>query len=95
MKNNVLDIIADYAVNEGMNGILLKDGEYIEIQQKIDERIIEFDSLGLTKEQRLAADRLVSAHMEYGAYYGKMAYKKVFWDCVCLLQELGLIKAAS
>ncbi len=94
MESNIFDVITDYSVNEGMDGILRKNEEYIKMQQKMDKQIERFDSLNLTKEQRLVVDRLVSSHIESGALYGKMTYRKGFRDCASLLQAMGLIKAS-
>ncbi len=94
MGDNIFDIITDYSVNEGINKILLEDEEHAEIQKEIDEHIEKCEKLGLTKEQRLAVDRLVSAHTASGACCGRMAYRKGFHDCVTLLREMGLIRAA-
>ncbi len=94
MGDNIFDIITNYSVNEGINKILLGDEEYIKIQKEIDELIKQYKQLGLTKEQYLAVDRLVSAHTASGACYGRMTYRKGFHDCVTLLREMGLIKAA-
>ena len=70
MEDNIFDIITNYSVNEGINKILLGDEEYIKIQKEIDEQIKQYKQLGLTKEQYLAVDRLVSAHTASGACYG-------------------------
>lgn len=94
MGDNIFDIITNYSVNEGIDKILLEDDEYIGIQKEIDERIEQYKQLGLTKEQRLAVDRLVSAHTASGACYGRITYRKGFHDCVSLLREMGLIRAA-
>lgn len=91
MENSIFDIIMNYFVNEGMNKILLEDGEYIGLQKEIDEQTEEYEKLGLTKVQRLAVDRLVSAYTASGACYGRVTYRKGFHDCVSLLQEMRLI----
>ena len=62
MGDNIFDIITNYSVNEGINKILLEDEEYRKIQKEIDEKIKRYKQLGLTKEQRLEVDRLISAH---------------------------------
>ena len=94
MGDNIFDIITNYSVNEGNNKILLGDEEYRKIQKEIDEQIKQYKQLGLTKEQCLAVDRLVSAYTASGACYGRVAYRQGFHDCVSLLQEMRLIKAA-
>ena len=92
--SSILDIISGYSVNEGMNDFLLADEGYLGIQKEMAEQIEQFKLLGLTKDQRLVVDRLITSHTESGAYYGRMTYKRGFQDCVALLQEIGLIKAA-
>lgn len=93
-KKNILDIITDYSVNEGLNGTLLEDEEYISIQEEIDRETEQIHSQNLTKEQCLMIDRLVSAYTENGALYGRVTYKKGFRDCIALLREMDLIKAS-
>lgn len=94
MGDNIFDIITNYSVNEGINKSLLEDEEYRKIQKEIDEKIKRYKQLGLTKEQRLEVDRLISAHTASGACYGRITYRKGFHDCVSLLQEMGLIRVA-
>lgn len=94
MKKTIFDVMAGYSVNEGMDNLLLQNEEYIKIQDKIEEQIMQFDQLNLTKEQRLVVDRLISAYTECGAVYGKLAYRQGFRDCAELLLEMGLLKAA-
>lgn len=94
MEKNIFDRIADHSINEGMDSILLQNEEYMEVQNKIDEQMMQFDKLNLTKEQCLVVDRLISAQTESGSIYGKMAYKQGFQDCVALLLEMKLLKAA-
>ena len=93
MEKDIFDIITEYAVNEGMNSILLQDDEYIKIQKEIDGKTAQFDKLDLTKEQRLIVDELISAYNDSGAFYGAMTYKKGFRDCASLLLELNLLRA--
>lgn len=94
MEKNIFDIIAEYAINEGLDNVLLENAEYIEIQNKIEEHRKQFDKLNLTKEQCLIVDRLLSIYMESGAVYGKMAYRQGFRDCTVLLFEMGLLRVA-
>lgn len=94
MKKNIFDIMTEYAINEGMDNVLLQNEEYIKIQNKIEEQRVQFDKLKLSKEQCLIVDRLLSTYMESGAVYGKMAYRQGFQDCAALLLEMKLIKAA-
>ena len=92
MGKDIFEVITEYAVNEGMDGIILQDSEYQKIQREMDELIEKFHELNLSREQNLLVDRLVSSHTESGCCYGRIAYKCGMRDCVSLLLEMGLIK---
>ncbi|MBD5502618.1 MAG: hypothetical protein HDR09_02365 [Lachnospiraceae bacterium] len=94
MSDKIFDIITDHSVNEGMNDILFENEKYMGIQKEIDDQTEQFENLGLTKEQRLVADRLISSYTASGACYGRLTYRKGFQDCISLLQEMCLIGAA-
>ena len=94
IEKGIFDVMAGYSINERMDGLLLQNEEYIKMQNKIEEQIMLFDKLNLTKEQCLVVDRLISAHTESGVIYGKMAYKQGFQDCAALLLEMRLLKTA-
>lgn len=94
MSKKVSEIITDHSVNEEMNAILFQNKEYMEIQEEIDKQLEQFKEMDLTKEQRLIVDELLSSYTASGACYGRLTYQKGFQDCVSLLQEIGLIKAA-
>lgn len=92
MDKNIFDVITDYAVNESVNIVLLQNGEYKQIQAKIDSLTDELDRCILPKELRVLIDRLVSSYIENGALYGRMTYQQGMRDCATLLGEMGLIK---
>lgn len=94
MEKGIFDVMAGCSINERMDGLLLQNEEYIKMQNKIEEQIMLFDKLNLTKEQCLVVDRLISAHTESGVIYGKTAYKQGFQDCAALLLEMRLLKTA-
>lgn len=94
MEKNIFDVITEYSVNEGMDDALLQNEKYIEIQNRISEQTEQFDKLNLTKEQRFIIDRLISFHVECGAFYGQMTYRKGFRDCALLLLEMNLLKVS-
>lgn len=79
------------ATNERLDNILNKDKGFLEVQEKAARAIKLFEELELTEEQQLIVDRMVSAHNESGAYYGRMAYKQGVYDCVELLKEMGIL----
>lgn len=95
MGDNILDIITDYSVNEGMNNILFGNEEYIGIQKEIDGQTEQLENLRLTTEQHLAVDRLISSYTASGACYGRLTYRKGFQDCISLLKEMRLIGAVK
>lgn len=94
MRKKVFDVIAGYSVNEGMDNSLLQNEEYIRIQNKIYEQAEQLSQLNLSESQHLAVERLISCHIESGAFYGAMTYKQGFRDCVELLQEVNLLKVS-
>lgn len=93
-EKSPFDVITGYSVNEGLREVLRQNEEYIAVQKKIDEQTALLERQDFTKEQRLMIDRLVCAHTENGALYGRMTYQKGFRDCGSLLWEMGLIRAA-
>lgn len=93
-EKNIFDIIRDHSINDGLDEIMLQNEEYIQIQKKISKQADQLDRQDFTKEQHLLIDRLVSAHTESGAFYGKMTYKQGFRDCASLLWEMNLIRAS-
>lgn len=92
MDKNIFDVITEYAVNEAVNGVLLQNDEYKQIQAKIDSLTDELDRYILTKEQKELIDRLISSYNENSALYGRMTYRQGMRDCASLLVEMGLIK---
>lgn len=93
-EKSLFDVITGYSVNEGLGETLRQNEEYIKIQKKIDEQADQIDKQDFTKEQRLMIDRLVCAHTESGAFYGRMTFRKGFQECICLLRELEMLKAS-
>lgn len=92
MDKNIFDVITEYAVNEAVNGVLLQNDEYKQIQAKIDSLTDELDRYILPKELRVLIDRLISFYNENSALYGRMTYQQGMRDCASLLVEIGLIK---
>ena len=93
-EKNLFDVITGYSVNEGLDEALQQNEEYIKIQKKIEEREEQLDRQNFSKEQRQMIDKLVCAHVESGAFYGRMAFKKGFKECIYLLRELEMLKAS-
>lgn len=93
-EKSIFDVIAGYSVNEGLDKVLRQNTDYVKIQKNIDEQAEQLDSQNFTREQRLLIDRLVCAHTESGAFYGRITYKQGFLDCISLLREMELLKAS-
>lgn len=91
MDKNIFDVITEYAVNEAVNGVLLQNDEYKQIQAKIDSLTDELDRYILPKELRALIDRLISSYNENSALYGRMTYQQGMRDCAALLVKMGLI----
>ena len=88
MEESFLDVIADSALNERFDGIILQDEKYMQLQEKIDSISGECDALTLTDEQKLIINRFVAAHTEIGTYYANAAYRQGFKDCANLFKEV-------
>lgn len=92
MEKSIFEILTENATNERLSEMLLWDAEYQRTQRKFDELLEELEATGLSKEQRLAVDRLISAQNEIGSRYGRLTYCQGFRDCASLLVEIGLVK---
>lgn len=88
---SLFDEFVGMATNVRLDNILNKDKGFLEVQEKTSRAIKSFEELELTEQQQLIVDRMVSAHNEAGAYYGRMAYKQGVFDCVELLKEMGVL----
>lgn len=88
---SLLDEFVGMATNVRLDNILNKDKGFLEVQEKASRAIKLYEELELTEQQQLIVDRMVSAHNEAGAYYGRMAYKQGVFDCVELLKEMGVL----
>lgn len=95
MDKVIFDVITEYAVNEAVNGVLLQNDEYKQIQAKIDSLTDELDRYILPKELRVLIDRLISSYIENGALYGRMTYRQGIRDCASLLVEMGMIRYSA
>ena len=49
IEKGIFDVMAGCSINERMDGLLLQNEEYIKMQNKIEEQIMLFDKLNLTK----------------------------------------------
>ena len=95
MRKSIFEVITEYGMDEGVNDMLMKNEEYGKIKEKEERLAREVDGFGLTEEQRLTLDRLISSCNESGALYGKMTYQQGVRDCAALLLEIGMINGVG
>lgn len=93
-KKSITDIITECLIDKNLDSVLLKDAEYIKMQNRINEKAVLVDGLKLDREEKLMIDRLICAYTESSAYYGKIAYKQGFMDCMAFMREVDLMKAS-
>lgn len=91
MEKDIFKIFMENRIDEKLDRILLHDKEYRKIQGRIKDSMEEFNGLGLSGEQWLVVDKLLSLHTESGCCYGRTAYQQGVRDCAALLCEM-LIK---
>lgn len=91
-EKSVLDIIAEYAVNERLDALMFRDPAFQRMEKKIGKAMEAFDRLGLSRKERRIVDRLLSANTESAAYYSTAAYRQGVRDCVSLLKETGVVR---
>lgn len=92
MDSNIFEILTEHALNERLDEIVLRDVQYRESQDEINRSLEQFRELGLSGEQQLIIDQLISAHTKSGSCYGRAAYQQGIRDCAALLCEMGLLK---
>lgn len=90
-EKSVLDIIAEYAVNERLDAILSRDPAFQRLEREIGKEMDAYSRLGLSKKERRTVERLISAHAADAAYYSGAAYRQGLKDCASLLRETGII----
>lgn len=91
-EKSILDIIAEHGANERLDAILFRDPEFQRLERKIGKEMEAFSRLSLSKKERRAVDRLLSAHAEDATYYSGAAYLQGFKDCASLLKETGIVQ---
>ncbi len=74
-------------------GIVSGEKEYKKKDREMEELSKQIREYDLTKEQRQAVDRLLSAGNACCARYGELAYQQGAKDVAAVLRELDLIKA--
>lgn len=88
---SLLNELVEMFTNERLDSILLKDDEFLKLEDEMKDTIVKFDELNLDDKQKLVVDRMVSAYNASSAYYIKMSYKQAIYDCVQLLKEMKIL----
>lgn len=88
---SLLDELVEMFTNERLDSILLKDDEFLKLEDKIKETIVRFDELNLDNEQKLVVDRMLSAYNASSACCVRIAYTQAIYDCVQLLKEMKIL----
>lgn len=63
--------------------------DYQEVSKKEDKLLNKLDKKKLSRKQRLAVDRVLSAANNSGSEYGRLAYRQGFQDAIKLIAELS------
>lgn len=92
MGKSVFRIAADNFINERLESILMQDGRFTKLQERIWEQTKKLEMSNMNRQQKLAMDRLVSLHIKNTDFYALKSYEYGFRDCISVLQELNLIK---
>lgn len=93
MEENILTVVSKLMTGERFDRIVSGEKEYREKDKEMEELSKQIREYDLTKEQRQAVDRLLSAGNACCARYGELAYEQGAKDVVAILRELDLIKA--
>jgi len=93
MEDKILKAISKKMTEERLEKIVSSEKEYRKKSKEIENLSGQLEGYGLTKEQRLIIDRLLSASNECNARYSELAYIQGMKDTVSMLKELDLIKA--
>lgn len=88
-RDGLLDDFFLNRINHALETTAAIDKSYQEAAKKEDELFNKLNKRKLSRKQKLAVDRVISAANDCGAEYGKMAYRQGFQDAIKLLEELS------
>lgn len=91
-ENNIFDVLTIHATGERLDRILAGDGAYLEAREGIEKVSVQMKEHGFSEKEMQMIDSLVCAYISQGICCMRAAYQQGFKDCVCLLNEIGLIK---
>lgn len=91
-KDEVLDILTEYATNERLDKIILQDAGYIKIKEKADSLLNELEKINSSEEAQKLLSSYDSTTHEAAAFYACFAYKQGAKDIFNLFMSLQNIK---
>ena len=87
-EDKLLDILAKERINNALETALAASEDYQKTLEQQNMADKELEQTGLSKEQKKAVERLVSAINANGAAYGAVAYRQGLKDGVSIVSEL-------
>ena len=87
-KNEMIDLLAQYATNERLDKIAFENPEYIAAREKTDFLLQELEEINSSKEAQKAINNYDSAAHAAAALYANIAYKQALKDMFNLIMSL-------
>lgn len=87
-KDEILNILTEYATNERLDKIILQDTVYIKTKEKADLLLDELERLNSSKEAHKLLDNYDSTVYEVAALYAGFAYQQGLKDMFNLFMSL-------
>ncbi len=91
-KNSLLDILVRIRTHKALDRAVGKSRNYQDTLKRQDKAYGELYTAGLSKEQNIIVDSVISAVNDCGAVYGAIAYRLGLQDGIRLMSELREIK---
>lgn len=87
-KDEMINLLTEYATNERLDSLVLQNTEYVSIRKKTTSIMEELEKLDSSKEIQKLIDRYDSATYEAAALYANFAYKQGLKDMFNLVISL-------
>lgn len=87
-KDEMINILTEYAMNERLDKIVLQDTLYIKTKEKADLLLNELEKIYSSKEAHKLLDNYDSTVHEAAALYASFAYKQGLKDMFNLFMSL-------
>lgn len=87
-KDEIFNILTEYATNERLDKIVLQDTIYIKTKEKADLLLDELEKINSSKEAHKLLDNYDSTVHEVSALYASFAYRQGAKDIFNLFMSL-------